>query len=123
MERALVTATPEIMAAVDRLAFALATRGTPALAPARNASTATRMAAPAIMGNRPGAVSNAAPLGRPAAPVAAGDAFRLPREDEAADTASNTARPCAFGYRLPSETDATAPARAGRDGFTLPSEA
>lgn len=121
MERALMTATPEILAAVDRLAFALATRGAQAPAPAHNRQPVTHMAAPLVLGNRPGAVSNAAPLGRPAAPVVAGGTFTLPRQDEAADTASNTARPCAC--RLPSETDATAPARAGRDTFQLPSEA
>lgn len=54
MGHAALTATPEIMAAVDRLAFALATRGTPPPAPAHNRQPVTHMVAPAIMGNRPG---------------------------------------------------------------------
>ena len=119
MERALMTATPEIMAAVDQLARALVNRGTPAPAPAHNRQPVTHMAAPAILGNRPGTVHNAAPS--PA--VAAGGTFQLPREDGTGPAHNAAARPCAFGFALPSETDATAPARAGRDGFQLPSEA
>ena len=111
--------TPTIEAAVDRLARLLVNIGT-APASAHNARPATNMAAPVILGARPGQpapVANAAPTG-----PARLSGYKLPRADD--DT--RPAQPAVArvgGYLLPrADTPDTTPTAAayGAGGYLLP---